>query len=341
MHVEAIHSENSAFEGAAAEKRPPAPKRAQRRPAGGDVKDAMGEHETRLSPRPRFSGRVGLLAGSGRFPFLFTRAAQDRGMEVVCVGVAGHADPGLAKAADRFFWNGVARLGAMIRRFKRERIECVVMAGKIQKRRLYDRWRLLRHMPDLRFVRAFWSSRRRDNRDDAILLSLVGEFERDGIRVASALEVCPELLASAGCLTARGPSGRELDDLSFGWRIAKEMGRLDVGQSVAVRERSILAVEAVEGTDAMIERAGALCPSGGFTVVKVAKPSQDMRFDVPAVGRNTVEAMHAAGATCLAIEADKTIVIELEETVRLADRCGVAIVSLSTQEAVEARSAPL
>jgi DUF1009 family protein len=339
LQFEPIHySRNSAFDGFAPEGGPPGPERDLGCAAGG-VKEGMGEHETRLSPRPRFSGRVGLLAGSGRFPFLFTRAAQDRGMEVVCVGIAGHADPGLSKAADQFFWNGVARLGAMIRRFKRERIECVVMAGKIQKRRLYDRWRLLRHMPDLRFVRAFWSGRRRDNRDDAILLSLVSEFERDGIRVASALEVCPELLASAGRLTKRGPSDRELEDLRFGWRIAKEMGRLDVGQSVAVRERSILAVEAVEGTDAMIERAGGLCPSGGFTVVKVAKPSQDMRFDVPAVGRNTIEAMRAVGATCLAIEAGKTIVIELEETVRLADRCGVSIVSLSTEEAVGARSA--
>lgn len=296
----------------------------------------MGELETRLSDRPRFSGRVGLLAGSGRFPFLFTHAAHKRGMEVVCVGIEGHADPSLAQTVDRFFWNGIARLGVMIRRFRRERIDCVVMAGKIQKRRLYDRWRMLRYMPDLRFIRVFWMSRRRDNRDDAILLSLVREFERDGIRVASALEVCPELLAASGCMTQTSPRPNEIADIAFGWQIAKEMGRLDVGQSVAIREQAVLAVEAIEGTDAAIERAGQLCPAGGFTVIKVAKPKQDMRFDVPAVGQSTIEVMHRAGATCLAIEADKTIVIDSDATVALADKYGIAIVSLSTEQAMQA-----
>lgn len=294
----------------------------------------MVERETRLSERPRFSGRVGLLAGSGRFPLLFTEAAHRRGMEVVCVGIDGHADPELATTADRFFWNGVARLGMMIRRFKRERIDCVVMAGKIQKRRLFDRWRMLRHLPDLRFIRVFWLSRRTDNRDDAILLSLVREFERDGIRVASALEVCPELLATAGSLTKRPPQPHELEDIAFGWQIAKEMGRLDVGQSIAVRERAVLAVEAIEGTDATIDRAGQLCPAGGFTVIKVSKPKQDMRFDVPAVGRGTIEAMHRSGGTCLAVEEGKTIVIDRDETIALADRYGIALVSLSTEAAV-------
>lgn len=294
---------------------------------------AMGELETKLSERPRFSGRVGLLAGAGRFPFLFTQAAHRRGMEVVCVGIEGHADPDLANRVDRFFWNGVARLGAMIRKFKRERIDCVVMAGKIQKRRLYDRWRILRYLPDARFLRVFLSGQRCDNRDDALLLALVREFEKDGIRVASALEVCPDLLASAGCLTELSAAPSQIEDIAFGWSIAKEIGRLDVGQSVAVRERAVLAIEAIEGTDPMIERAGQLCPAGGFTVVKVSKPRQDMRFDVPAVGKNTIETMRRAGATCLAIEADKTIVIDSEETIELAERYGIAIVSLTTEQA--------
>lgn len=296
----------------------------------------MGELETRLSDRPRFSGRVGLLAGAGRFPFLFTQAAQRRGMEVVCVGIEGHADPDLANRADRFFWNGVARLGAMIRKFKRERIDCVVMAGKIQKRKLYDRWRILRYLPDVRFLRVFLSGQRCDNRDDALLLALVQEFEKDGIRVASALEVCPDLLASAGLMTTAAPTPGQIEDIAFGWTIAKEMGRLDVGQSVAVRERAVLAVEAIEGTDPMIERAGELCPAGGFTVVKVAKPRQDMRFDVPAIGKSTIEIMHRAGATCLAIEADKTIVIDSEETIALAEDYGIAIVSLTSEDALGA-----
>lgn len=293
----------------------------------------MARLEQHLPDQPRFDKRVGLLAGGGRFPVLFAQAAQKKGMDVVCVGIEGNAEPTLAQEVSIFHWNGVARLGSMIRKFKREGIRNVVMAGKIQKKAMYDRWRIFRHLPDWRFLRVFLSSKRRDNRDDSLLLALVDEFERDGIRIASALEVCPELLASAGVLTQHEPHSHQLADIAFGWRLAKEMGRLDVGQSVAVRERAVIAVEAIEGTDRAIERAGLLCPSGGFTVVKVAKPQQDMRFDVPAVGLSTIETMKQAGASCLAIEADKTIIIDADETVALADRYGISIVALSAEKA--------
>src|SRR5262249_32284138 len=149
-----------------------------------------------------------------------------------------------------------------------------------------------------------------DNRDDALLLAVIDEFARDGLTFDSALDLCPELLVRPGVLTKRAPSAREEGDIAFGWTLAKEMGRLDVGQSVAVKERSALAGEAVEGTDAAIARAGALCRSGGFVVVKVAKPQQDMRFDVPTVGCQTVETMHRAGGRVLAVEAGKTILLD-------------------------------
>lgn len=272
--------------------------------------------------------RIGLLAGGGRFPILFARAARQQGMKVVCVGIDGNVDPTLAQDVDLFLRNGVARLGSMIRKFKNEGISRVVMAGKIHKGALFERWRLLRYLPDWRFLRVYFSTTRYDHRDDALLLALVREFERDGIKIASALEVCPELLASAGCLTQRGPRPEEIADIAFGWNMAKEMGRLDIGQSVVVRERVVLAVEAIEGTDRAIERAGVLCPSGGFVVVKVSKPRQDMRFDVPAIGRTTIESMHRAGGTCLAVEAGKTIVIDAEETIDLADRFGITVISL-------------
>jgi DUF1009 family protein len=256
-------------------------------------------------------------------------------MEVVCVGIEGHADPSLEGNVDAFFWAGVARLGAMIRRFKQQRIGCIVMAGKIQKKAMFDRWRLVRHMPDWRFLRVFFANGRRDNRDDSLLLALIDEFEKDGIHVASALEICPELLASAGCLSFRQPDAHEIKDIAFGWNMAKEMGRLDIGQSIAIRERAVLAVEAIEGTDRAIERAGQLCPAGGFTVVKVAKPQQDMRFDVPAVGRSTIDTMHKAGATCLAIECGKTIVIDSQETIQRANEHGIAVVSLTSDQAAK------
>ena len=287
------------------------------------VRTEAGVVETTLPTAPRFSGRVGLLAGGGRFPVYFADAARKQGIEVVCVAIAGHADPQLQHSVDRFHWNGFAKLGRMIRLFKREGVECVVMAGKIYKTAIYAPWRLFRYIPDWRLIRAFWLRRRGDNRDDSLLLMVINEMHRDGLRLASALEICPELLVKAGCMTRRRPSSRELADVQFGWRMAKEMGRLDVGQSVAVKERAVLAVEAIEGTDQMILRAGALCPAGGFTVVKVAKPQQDMRFDVPTIGETTIRNIHQAGGKVLAVEADRTILIDADATIALADQLGL------------------
>src|SRR5262249_35901149 len=175
----------------------------------------------------------------------------------------------------------------------------------------------------------FWYRRQRpDNRDDTVLLGVMDEFAADGIRFESALDLCPELLVRPGVLTRRRPTVSEEADIAFGWQLAREMGRLDVGQSVAVKERAVLAVEAIEGPARAVGRAGEWGPSGGFIVVKVAKPQQDMRFDVPTVGCNTVEALRRAGGKVLAIEAGKTIVIDLEDTVALANRYGLSIVAL-------------
>jgi DUF1009 family protein len=160
-----------------------------------------------------------------------------------------------------------------------------------------------------------------------LLLGVIAEFAADGLRFESALDFCPELLVPPGLLTRRPPTAGEEADIAFGWQLAKEMGRLDVGQSVAVKERAVLAVEAIEGTDRAIARAGDLCPAGGFVVVKVAKPQQDLRFDVPTVGCATVASLHRAGGRVLAIEAGKTIVIDLEDTIALADRYHLTIVS--------------
>ena len=148
----------------------------------------------------------------------------------------------------------------------------------------------------------------------------------------SALEVCPELLVRAGVLTRRRPTSSEWEDLKFGWNLAREMGRLDVGQSVMVRETAVLAIEAIEGTDNCIRRAGELCRKGGFTVVKVAKPNQDIRFDVPAIGMQTIHTMHEAGAKVLAVESDKTIILDQDAVLRLADQYGISIVALNAQE---------
>jgi DUF1009 family protein len=270
---------------------------------------------------------IGLLAGSGRFPILFAQKARQIGVKVVCVGINHEAAPELAPLVDRFYWTGIAKLGRMIRCFKREGVEQIVMAGKIHKVKMHASFRFLRYLPDWRMVKAWFFGKRRDNKDDTLLLSLIDEFAKDGMSFASALDFCPELLVKAGLLTKRSLSASEEADIAFGWELAREMGRLDVGQSVAVREKAVLAVEAIEGTDQAILRAGTLCPRGGIVVVKVAKPKQDMRFDVPTIGCQTIESMKKAGARVLAIEADKTIVIDQEQTIALADRYGISIVA--------------
>jgi DUF1009 family protein len=271
---------------------------------------------------------IGLLAGSGRYPFVFAEKARQLGIPVVCVGVRHEASPELAGLVQRFYWAGLARLGRMIHCFKAEGVQQAVMAGKIAKSKMYARWRWLQYVPDLRTLRFWYRHTRRDNRDDSLLLGVIDEFARDGIRFESALHFCPELLVQPGVLTLRPPTAAEEKDIQFAWELAKEMGRLDVGQSVAVRERAVLAVEAIEGTDRAIARAGELCRRGGFVVVKVAKPQQDMRFDVPTVGCSTIETLHQAGGRVLAVEAGKTIVIDQADVVALANRYGITVVAM-------------
>jgi DUF1009 family protein len=277
---------------------------------------------------PVSSPPLGLLAGSGRFPLVVAQKARELGIRLVCVGIRHEASPELASLCWRFYWSGVARLGRMIRCFQREGVREAIMAGKIHKTAMHAPWRLLRYLPDWRFLRFWFGRQRRDNRDDSLLLGVIDEFAREGIRFSSALELCPELLVGPGVLTRRPPTPAEEADIAFGWELAKEMGRLDVGQSVAVRERAVLAVEAIEGTDRAILRAGELCPRGGFVVVKVAKPHQDMRFDVPTVGTTTIDTLHRAGGRVLAIEAHKTILLDASETIARADRYGLTIVAL-------------
>jgi DUF1009 family protein len=272
---------------------------------------------------------VGLIAGSGRFPIVFAQKARDSGLPVVCVGVRSEASPELAQLASRFYWSGPAAIGRTIRLFKREGVERIVMAGKVRKANiLYQPWKIFTFLPDWRTITWWYFRKRRDNRDDSLTLSLIDEFALDGLVFDSALNLCPELLVPEGVLTRRRPSAKEEADIAFGWDLAKAMGGLDVGQSVAVKDRAVLAVEAIEGTDRAISRAGELCRTGGFTVVKVAKPNQDMRFDVPTVGVSTVETIYRSGGKVLAIEAEKTIVLDQTDTVALADRYGLTIVVL-------------
>ena len=277
-------------------------------------------------PRP-----IGLIAGSGRFPILFAEAAKRQGLSIACVAVKYEASDELRTLCDAHEVVGLSKLGGMIRAFKRMGADRIVMAGKVTKSVMYTPFRMIQLMPDWRMMH-MWYRMTRDKRDDSILLGVIAEFGRDGMKFDSALDYCPELLVKSGTLTRRRPSAAEMKDVAFGWQLAKEMGRLDVGQSVAVKEEAALAVEAIEGTDRCIERAGALCRAGGWTLVKVAKPHQDMRFDVPTIGVDTIENLKKAGARTLAIEARKTIVVDQADVVALADRYGLAIVAVEPEE---------
>ena len=277
--------------------------------------------------------RVGLVAGWGRFPIIVAETLKAQGRAVYCVGLENHADPVLQTICDGFVTSGVARIGQHIRYFRRQGVTHATLAGKVFKEKvLFGRWGWLSLWPDWRTVRAAFPVfvlGRRDRRDDTLLSMAVQEYAKDGIVMAPATDLAPQLLAREGLLTRRGPSASQLQDIDFGWTLAKELGRLDVGQSVTVKGRAVIAVEAVEGTDACIRRSGELCRQGGFTIVKVAKPQQDMRFDVPTIGVGTIETMLAARASVLAIEAGKTIIVDEPEVIALADEHGLSIVSLA------------
>ncbi len=284
-------------------------------------------------PPVQVSGnRVGLLAGAGRFPLVFAEAARKSGLKVCAMGVVGMADEKLPDYCDRYSPVPLAKIGRAIRWFKRQKVEQIVMAGKIEKTVLFQSNRIWRLLPDWRTIHMWLRYARENKKDDTLLLAVIREFERDNIHFASALDFCPELLVQHGFISQRKPTASQWKDICFGWDMAKEIGRLDIGQTVIVNDTAVIAVEAIEGTDQAILRAGELCKRGGFTVVKVAKPQQDFRFDVPTIGMQTIRSMHEAGGRVLAVEAGQTILLDNDEVIELADKLGIAIVSLNAEE---------
>lgn len=292
---------------------------------------------------PQFAGsKIGLVAGWGGFPAIVAAALRRQGHTVFGMGIKEHADPSLEDLCDDFVWFGLARMGRAIRFMQRCGVRDATMAGKVHKVRLYQPNAWLKYWPDWATIRMFWPyfiAGKKDRRDDTLLLAVADGLARVGIRLAPATDFAPEILVKLGQLTRRGPSLAQRQDIQFGWRLAKELGRLDVGQSVAVKNRSPLALEAIEGTDECIRRAGVLCPAGGFTVVKVAKPQQDMRFDVPTIGPGTLETMAAAGGKLLAVEAGRTIFIDQPRCIALAERHGIVIVALDAEGQLQSAAA--
>ena len=269
------------------------------------------------------SETIGLIAGNGRFPLIFAQTAKREGVRVVAVAHRGETDEAIDGVADAVTWVRVGELGKMIRTFRDAGVRRAVMAGGLSKAGVFRGGR-----PDLRG--AMFLARLRSFRDDALLRGVASEFESDGIEIVPSTTFLSTIVTREGTLGRHSPKKREWPDVAYGFRVAKEIGRFDVGQSIVVRGGVALAVEGMEGTDACIRRGGEL-GHGGAVVVKVAKPGQDLRFDVPAVGPRTIVTMREAGCRVLALETGRTILLDRDEVIQGADAAGIAMVGVSEE----------
>ncbi len=269
---------------------------------------------------------VGLIAGGGRLPFMVAAGARASGRLVVCIGLAGYVDAALAAEVDVFYEAAVARPGGWIRRLRKHGAIETIMVGTVTKSHLFTPRRILRYVPDWRAFRIYyWRLRGRPKQTDVLLTALADELATGGIRLENSTMYCEQYMAESGVMTRHQPATQVLSDIEFGWPLARQLGDMDIGQAIAVREREVIAVEAIEGTAEMIKRAGQFCKAGGWTLIKTAKPRQDPRFDVPCVGPETIRDLAANGAACLAVEAGKTIVIDKPQTIALADQLGICV----------------
>ena len=277
---------------------------------------------------------LGLLAGWGRFPFAVAKAMRKQGRRIAGIGITDHADPRLAELCDEFDWIGIGGIGRAIRLFRRWGVSQATMAGKVHKVLFYQPAWWLRHRPDWKAIKVFSPQlvlSTADRKDDTLLLAVVGAFAKEGINFVPATDFAPQLLVREGHVAGKRLTGRQQRDVLFGWEIAKKMGELDIGQSVCVKNQTVLAVEAIEGTDECVLRAGQLCRSGGFSLVKVAKPEQDMRFDVPTVGVMTLESLAKSGGKVLAVEAGRTILLDGDDFQKTASRLKLAVVAVEVE----------
>jgi DUF1009 family protein len=268
---------------------------------------------------PEKNETIGLIAGGGKFPLMIARSVRNQGFRVIAIAHKGETDASLAENADEVVWIELGQLGTLISTLKKSGIEKALMAGTITKHRMFGTIQ-----PDPRGLDLI--SKMEVLHDDGILRAVADELAREGIDILSSTHYVPELLAPPGTLTKRAPTPTEEEDVTFGWRMAKELGRLDIGQCVVVRNRTVLALEAMEGTDDTILRGGKLAIECAV-VVKVSKPNQDLRFDMPSVGLETVEVMSRVKASVLAVEAGKTLLFDRSDMITYADKEGISIIS--------------
>jgi DUF1009 family protein len=264
--------------------------------------------------------KYGLIAGNGEFPFLVIQGARRAGASLSVVAIKEETDKEIEKVADKLIWVSIGQLGKMISFFRREGVTKAIMAGQVKHVQIFSG-----ALPDLRMLKMLFSLKQRNT--DSLIGAVAAELAKDGIELIDSTYFIQEQLAPEGVLTRRKPDAQEQQNIEYGLKIGQEIARLDLGQTIVVRAQACVAIEAMEGTDAVIKRAGELA-RGKLTVVKVAKPNQDMRFDVPVVGVPTVETMIAAGASCLCVTAGKTLVFDRKEMISLADKHRISIIGV-------------
>lgn len=267
---------------------------------------------------------IGLIAGGGQFPLLFTQAAKKQGRRVVAVAHTNETDAELETLADVTRWVKLGQLGKIIKYFKREGVRETVFAGTITKTRIFKDV-----LPDIKGL-TLWN--KIDSRlDDAILRAVADALEQEGIKVIASTCYLDHLFFPQGVLTKKKPDEKQWEDIRFGWSMARQIGKLDIGQCVVVLDRSVLAVEAIEGTDAAIRRGGKLAGSGAV-VVKLKKPDQDFRFDLPATGEQTIQTIDEVKGAVLAVEAGQSLLFDRHAMIRAADKAGLVVVGLTEDD---------
>jgi len=267
------------------------------------------------------SSKFGLIAGNGKFPFLVLEAARSQGIDMVVAAIKEETFPEIEQHAKSVHWMSLGQLGKLIKTFKAEGVNQAIMAGQVKHKQIFSSI-----VPDLKMLQLLASLAIKNT--DSLIGAVAKMLEDEGIHLMDSTLFLRPLLPEPGLLTARAPSEEERRDLDYGYKVARELGRLDLGQSVAVADGACVAVEAMEGTDAVMERAASLVNGRPLRVVKLAKPNQDLRFDVPVIGPATIRLMARIRVTALAIEARKTLMIDREHLIREADALGIAIIAV-------------
>ena len=277
----------------------------------------------------RISGEWGLIAGNGDFPFLVLEGARSRGIEMAVLAIREEASPTLERQAKRFYWISLGELSRGIELLHREGVKHAVMAGQVKHNKIFSAIR-----PDWRLAKLLLSLPTKNT--DSLIGAIAGVLQQEGIELVDSTSFLGPLLPAAGLLTQRSPDPSEAADIAYGRSIGRQIAGLDLGQTVVVRDRACIAIEAMEGTDETIERAARLAGGQRLVVVKVSKPRQDMRFDVPVVGIKTIEVMRRANATALAIDAGSTLVLNRESVIGAADDAGIAIQAFAPEPRTDA-----